>query len=380
MFFRKLKRFRRRKVPVSCSPNYSDFPRSDLESSVACRFRKIVALHPEKSAVVDAEKSITYSELAATAEGICSQLLESSSGHDRDVVAVMMRHGSDMIAPLIGVAMAGRSYVFLDPSLPREHSRFVFEDAGVDCVITDQSTRELAVELFGEDCLVEYRDESEAKPSEVIGIDPSAPFCVNYTSGTTGRPSGVVRSQRALLANIRNMTRLARISCDDRISCLISPAFGAAAMDIFGALLNGACVVPYDIRENGTDRVPAWIEENGITLLHSVPSLFRAILKAAGSRKEFALVRFVLLGGEQVYASDLRAFKKLFPKRSVMQNVLGMTEGAGILCSFLADHETELEQDTIPVGFPVTECHADVSFAGLCHAVFQGCSGKVGRP
>jgi len=63
--------------------------------------------------------------------------------------------------------------------------------------------------------------------------------------------------------------------------------------------------------------------------------------------------RFVLLGGEAVFRSGLMAFQRHFSDDCIFQNVLGMTEGAGILCSYLANHHTRLAGECVPVWFPV---------------------------
>ena len=345
----------RSRVKVAKHPLYRDFPKEDTKRSVWQRFESMVQAHPDRPAVSGQKGTVTYRQLWKQAHAIRRAL-----GPAGPPVAMLLRHDASMIAPILGAVAAGRPYVFLDPATPVERLRFMLEDSGAETLLT-RGKMQLAEVLAGPamhrmDAAQLIQAGKDAAPeTHVTPLDAAAPLCINYTSGTTSRPSGVVRSHRALLVNIRNMSQLARISPADRLTCLISPTFGAATMDVFGALLNGACLHIYDVRKQGLEEMPSWMAANGITLYHSVPTLFRSFVSAVEDPAALQSIRFVLLGGEQVFASDLDAFQKLFPAGAVFQNVLGMTEGAGILCSYLANHESSNTDNRVPVGYPVPE-------------------------
>ncbi|QIF05687.1 AMP-binding protein [Roseimicrobium sp. ORNL1] len=348
----------RARVKVATHALYRDFPKEGTEGNVWQRFESIVQAHANRPAVSGEKGVLTYRQLWKQARAI-----QRALGPPGPPVALLLRHEASMIAPILGAVAAGRPYVFLNPSLPVERLRFMLEDSGAKTLIT-KDTMQVADTLTGPDIvrldvadmIQAAKDASEDETNaNAVPIQAGAPLCMNYTSGTTSTPSGVVRSHRALLVNIRNMTRLGKISPADRLTCLISPTFGAAMMDIFGALLNGACLHIYDVRGSGLEKLPDWIEANEITFYHSVPTLFRSFVSAVKDASTLRSMRFVLLGGEQVFASDLDAFQRLFPRGAVFQNVLGMTEGAGILCSYLADHGTPNTENRVPVGYPVDE-------------------------
>jgi amino acid adenylation domain-containing protein len=346
----------RSRVKVAEHTMYRGIPKKETTGNVWQRFERMVQAHPDRPAVASQKGIITYRQLWKQ-----SLAIRRALGSAGAPVALLLRHEASMIAPILGAVAAGRPYLFLDPSLPLDRLRFMLEDSGADILVT-RGKMQLADTLASSGIprldiaeLIQTAGETADNIPETISIASSAPLCINYTSGTTSKPSGVERSHHALLVNIRNMTRLGKISPEDRLTCLISPTFGAAMMDIFGALLNGACLHLYDVRKQGVDAMPAWMEASGITFYHSVPTLYRSLMSAVKDAALLRKVRFVLLGGEQVFASDLEAFQKLFSEGAVFQNVLGMTEGAGILCSYLANHGTRDIKTRVPVGYPVPE-------------------------
>ena len=81
-------------------------------------------------------------------------------------------------------------------------------------------------------------------PGWSVDADRSAgdAACIMYTSGSTGRPKGIVVPQRAVVRLVRDTDYLA-LSPADRIGHLSNVAFDAATFEIWGALLNGACIV-----------------------------------------------------------------------------------------------------------------------------------------
>ncbi len=341
-------------VPVPAT--FKTFPDEALDHSVWDRFSAMASTHPDLPAVQGETSVWTYKKLRRKAAAVC-HAIQSASANSSQPVALLLNHEMPMLAALLGAVKAGRPYLFLDPGLPAGRLRFLLEDSGATLLIFHPAHRDLAEELAPSAVSLLGLTQALESPPETADFStaagPGHALCINYTSGTTGSPSGIIRSHRALLANIRNMTNLAKIAPTDRMVLCISPASGAAAMDIFGALLNGACVAPFDVRTQGIPRLAHWMTEQKITFFHAVPTLFRSLVTVLQNGSPLPDLRFVLLGGEAVFRPDLEAFQRFFPAHCIFQNVLGMTEGAGILCSYLADRHTRITGDRVPVGYPV---------------------------
>ena len=101
-----------------------------------------------------------------------------------------------------------------------------------------------------------------------------------YTSGSTGEPKAITQSHRNVLHHIASYTNSLHISAEDRLLLVASLGVDAAVQDIFGALLNGATVCPFDVRSHELGALAQWMAQEEITVFHATPSLYRYFVAA----------------------------------------------------------------------------------------------------
>ena len=179
---------------------------------------------------------------------------------------------------------------------------------------------------------------------------------VLFTSGSTGTPKGVMQTQRNVLHHARTYIESLQITADDRLTLLSHYGFDAAVMDIFGALLSGACLYPLDLRdEDYTGETLDRIGEHRMTLLHSTPTVFRHLMRNKVCRHDLTCVRAVVLGGEEALATDFASFRRQFAPPTLFVNGLGPSEST-LALQFFAEHGTRLPGNVVPVGSPVAGC------------------------
>jgi thioesterase domain-containing protein/acyl carrier protein len=152
------------------------------------------------------------------------------------------------------------------------------------------------------------------------------------------------------------------VDSGDRLTLLSSYCFDAAVMDIYGALLNGATLYPLDIKEDGFGGLCETLGEQGITIYHSTPTVYRYFVSEMKGRnptvKEGAKnrgcsdLRLVVLGGEEVTPSDVELYKDNFADDCLLVNGLGPTESTVSLQYFI-DKQTAIAGTKVPVGYPV---------------------------
>ena len=156
---------------------------------------------------------------------------------------------------MLAVWKAGRLCVPLDGALPPARLEVILRDAEAGLVVADGAGAASRLRDAGLDApgAADGRASISAPPSR--RPRPSSPPTLSPASstppGSTGEPKGVVRTHRNLLHRARCAVASLAIEPDDRVSALHSPAFGAGLRDVLAALLGGAALLPFDLRQAG---------------------------------------------------------------------------------------------------------------------------------
>jgi amino acid adenylation domain-containing protein len=334
---------------------FVEFSRDEIEQSIPERFEKTVRQFPERTAVENTRHHLTYRELNQGANRIAHAVLSKCGGGNRSV-AVIMEHDAPVIGAILGALKAGKSYVPLDPSLPRERSKFILDDAQAECIITSAKNLALAKSLAKSPGLLLNVDEIKDFPDENPSAcaQPDDLSWVIYTSGSTGKPKGVMQTHRNVLHFMMNYTNGLHICAEDRLTLLYSFSVNGGAHDIFAALFNGAAICPYDLKADGFAGLGDWLIDERITIYHSVPTVFRQFAGNLTGAENFPNIRIVRLGGEPIYRRDFNLFKENFSNDCVLVNRLGSSE-TGSLRMFFLDRDTELQTHLVPVGHAVPD-------------------------
>jgi amino acid adenylation domain-containing protein len=334
---------------------FAAFPPRASAGTIVDRFATIAPRHAEQPAIESRGAVWTYRELDALVRRL-ARAVRAAVGGDGGRVGLLLEHDAPMVAAMLGVLASGHAYVPLDPFYPRERLAFMLADAEAALLVTSGRHVELARALAGESLRVLSLDDlPPADPHAVVPpVAPDAVAYILYTSGSTGQPKGVVQSHRNVLHHIGAYTNNLHIGPGDRLGQLASFSFDAAVMDMFGALLNGATLCLWDVREAGLARLPEWLRDARITIYHSTPTLYRALLASLAGGDTFPGVRLVVLGGEEVVRRDVELYRRHFPGDCLFVNGLGPTEST-VSFQHVLDHLSLVTGPSVPVGFAVAE-------------------------
>ena len=334
------------------SRTFVEFKKEETEQSIPERFEKIVRRYPNRIAVKSKNHVLTYQELNRLSNRVAHDVL-TRHGAEHGPVALLLENDAPMIAAILGVLKAGKIYVPLDPSFAASTLAFILKDSQASLLLTNHRNAAGAKKIAAPGSVALNIDElSDGRAGANMGLSlaPDTLASVIYTSGSTGEPKGVTQSHRNLLQKAMTDINEYHIEAQDRVSLLYSCAFSASARCIFGALLSGAALFPFDVREEGIDRLATWLARDGITLYLSVPTLFRGFLSMVDENDKLASVRLIYLGSESVSTKDVELFKKHFTKSCVLVNSLASGE-AGTTAMYFIGHDTKMAGDIVPVGY-----------------------------
>ena len=151
----------------------------------------------------------------------------------------------------------------MDYSLPPDKALRILGELGTPLVLTGTDHVCLAQALMPHPSgilNIDQLDDGLSDENPGMTISPCDLACIHFTSGSTGIPKGVVTNHRNELHNIMKNTNALHISPEDRITVLRSNNVGATR-DSLLALLNGACIVPLEVKEEGLSNPGHWLIE-----------------------------------------------------------------------------------------------------------------------
>jgi amino acid adenylation domain-containing protein len=335
---------------------FIEFKKEEIEQSLSDRFEQQVLRYPERLAVKTRSHAFTYDELNKAANRVARAIVEHA-GEGEEPIALLFEHGAPVIAAIFGVLKTGKFYVPLDPLYPRARNAYMLENTQASVLVTNNQNLSLARELAQPKCQLINLDELDSTLSTDnlgLSISPDGLAYLLYTSGSTGQPKGVMQNHRNSLHKIMRNTNDYHICADDRVTLLFSYSFGTAESDIYGALLNGAALLPLDLKAEGMGNLSNWLLKEEITIYHPGPTLFRHFLSTLTGGEKFPKLRLIKLSGEPVYKRDLELYKKHFSPDCIFVNSLGATE-TGQFRHYLLDKDSQITSSIVPVGYAVED-------------------------
>ncbi|HLI11475.1 MAG TPA: amino acid adenylation domain-containing protein [Alphaproteobacteria bacterium] len=339
---------------------------------------------PQRLALVAGGTALTYGELAALARRIAAWLPRGARGRVGRV-GILASRSLEACAGALGTSWAGGTYVPLGHKLPEERLATVLALAELDAVITDGPGARLLSErvlaacprqiLVPDEALMPARRSDGGAPLSFAALaepaDEMAPVevaaadiaYIEFTSGTTGVPKGVMVPAGAVRHYLDVIRERYRIRPEDRVAETAELSFDISVSNMFMTWEAGASlhVVP------ATQALaPAkFIQQHRLTVWYSVPSII-AILKQMRLLPPgaFPSLRYSLFLGEPLPVSAARAWQAAAPD-SVVDNLYGPTE-ATVAC--LAQRVTDAplvtaERDIVAIGTP---------FPGMSAAILDG--------
>jgi amino acid adenylation domain-containing protein len=332
--------------------------------------------HPDKTAVIFKDKSVTYAELERQSNGL-ALTLQQSGIRKGDRVGIMLTKSIEQIVSLFGILKSGAIYVPIDPSAPACRIAYMIRHCGIDCLITTSRTLNtllsdsedriaistaLVIGRDGDDfphdtiaanCLL-LDIEADGDTSEFQSMDMSdtCPAYILHTSGSTGNPKGVAISHLNALTFIEMAADYFTATASDRF-CNHAPLhFDLSVFDIFVAVKCGATIVLLpEMLSTFPVKLAEYIEKEQITVWNSVSSVLTLLAdKGMLERQSFDSLRLVHFSGDIMPVKYLRQLKKHMRKAS-FYNIYGQTEANSSLC-YPVQEIPDNDSWRIPVGTP----------------------------
>ncbi len=281
--------------------------------------------------------SLTLSHQRVTAADLCGQAerlaggLASRGVGPGDPVAILLPNGLAAAAAILAVTRLGAVAVPLSPQCKPAELAFVFGDACVTAVLTDERG---AARCRGLDARVvtgleEMIEEHDAVALPLAGRDADAVY--QYSSGSTGRPKRVPRTHAQLAAEAQAYVAATGLTAEDTILCAI-PLFHTYGLGccLLAATHSGASLVllsaprPFAIqRDTALDA----LEREAVTVFPAVPFMLR-VLAEAPRGADLSSLRLCFSAANALPPATFEAFDRRFGVP--VRQLYGLTEAGAV--------------------------------------------------
>jgi malonyl-CoA/methylmalonyl-CoA synthetase len=304
-----------------------------------------LASHGDRVAVDAVDGTRTYAGLSADADRAASALLAASAGVRDGRVVFMVQPSCAYVVTMLGTWRAGAAAVPVGTALPDPEIEYVLDDAAPAVAVADAVyarrleplAHERGIRFVHADALGAHA------PAALLPVGGDRPSMMLYTSGTTGRPKGVVHTHASIAAQIRGMVEAWEWAPDDHILCTLPLHHTHGIVNVLTcALWAGATcdVLPaFDAHE-------VWrrIGSGDLTLFMAVPTIYRRLVDAcdradgaqqAAWARGASTLRLMVSGSAALPVSTLDRWREVTGQTLLER--YGMTEIGMALSNTLTD-------------------------------------------
>jgi amino acid adenylation domain-containing protein len=316
--------------------------------SVCSRFAAVAARFSGAPALVCDGGRISYADLDSLSTRISAQLRRAGLRKGQ-VVGLIARRSIEATAAILGILKAGAAYLPLDISYPPELLRYICRDSGLSLALVEQASSASAdISSFWSgrtryisfsEGLIGPSDDSTTREigaawadaagvELAIGADDLA--YVMYTSGSSGRPKGVMVPHRGIVRLVSDCNFI-NLGPEEVILHLAPLSFDASTFELWGALLNGGQLAIVSAPHPSLDEIAEAIRVNGVTTLWLTAGLFHLM---ADSRLDgLQPLRQLIVGGDVLSPPHVAKALKALPSCRVV-NGYGPTENTTFTCCY----------------------------------------------
>ena len=317
---------------------------------------------------VPTRRQFTYAELNRRALQCAPVWTDICSLRQGDRVCILSENRVEYVDAFFAAGKSGIILVPLGTRSTAHELQQILADCGPRCLMYSARYEKLAKELqqlvsFEQLISLDAQDDATGTLNYVKAMDRVRPdplstklqpediFCLLYTSGTTGRPKGVVIPHRQIAWNAYNTVISWQLRPSDRVQ-VYTPMYHAGGLTVFLTPLFaiGGSIVLHD----GFDAAEIWraFRDYECTILFGVPTIFKMLLDSPQfAALDFSHLRWCASGGAPLPLQLLRAYQE---RGLIFRQGYGLTE-VGVNCFAMSDEDSLRKSGSIGKPMMFTE-------------------------
>ena len=322
-------------------------------------FAEQVGIHPGKTAAVFGEQELSYQELYDKSHDL-ALYLQSMGVKPDSLVGLCVERSLDMVVGVLGILAAGGAYVPLDPNYPDDRLAYMLQDSEAGIVLTQERFTYKLRSLLSEDGRLISLDKRWSEINKSVAalktksielrkeVNPHNVSYAIYTSGTSGKPKGVLMEHKALVSRLSWMQKSYSLDGSDAVLQKTPYSFDVSVWELLWPLMAGASVVcAAPDRHKDVLYLENLINKMKVTTLHFVPSMLQVFLE--NTKLGCSSVKRIFCSGEPLDRKSVGDYKTKFPHAS-LYSLYGPTEAAVGVTAFDC---SQLHFPIVPIGTPI---------------------------
>lgn len=277
-----------------------------------------------------------------------------------DRIGLLAHNCPEYVDCFFAAAKSGVILVPLGTRLTAHELAFIVRDSGMQALFFDEAFAETVAALRPLVDLDRFLpldppppspDPSARPPAPCAAPDPDDLLCLLYTSGTTGRPKGVMVPHRMVAWNAYNTVIAWQLRADD-VSPVFTPLYHAGGLGAF--LLPIFAIGGTIVLHTGFDTAEIWrtMERERCTVVLGVPTIWKLLMEAPEfATAELSAVRWLISGGAPLPLYIIEAYQA---RGIVFRQGYGLTE-VGVNCFAMSNEDSVRKKGSIGRPFPFTQ-------------------------
>lgn len=314
---------------------------------------------PDKVAVIDGEKAVSFEQLQARAWQIAAAITDSVAEVNQPI-AVYLPKSSDTIAADLGIMATGNIYTNLDIKSPPQRLANILAHIQPRLVLTTSTLRaDVSKAGFADDAIVTLDDLDNCRSADdrvisarLARVVDTDPVCIINTSGSTGTPKGVALSHRGTIDFMDWVFETFEFQKDTVIGSLSPFYFDIYTLELIVALAKGATlvIVPEQLAAYPAKLLEFMAAQN-VSFIFWVPTIMVNIANL-GLLEKIGLpdLKRVFFAGEVFPTRHLNLWRKALPQASFV-NLYGPIE-IHVDCTYHIVDEEMADDEPLSIGYP----------------------------
>jgi tyrocidine synthetase-3 len=342
-----------------------DFNKTEAEypnhKTIDGLFEEQVEKNPFHTAVIFEDHRLTYQELNERFDRLAG-VLTVKGVKPGNIVAIMVERSIEMLVGIMAILKTGGAYLPMAPDYPPERIRYMLADTNAGVVLAGPGVRLKAragVQRIDIVSAIKAPSLNPVLTSSPGRSGPNTPAYIIFTSGTTGKPKGIIVEHSAVLNRLFWIQRRYRLNEKDVILQATSFIFDVSVCEMFRwiPVAGRLCFLP-----PGGEKDPGilikTIGRNKVTTADFVPAMLNIVLEYAadpGITAQLASLRWVFTGVEIVGLNLVKKFNSTLNKinGTTLINAYGPTESTVDITHFDCSAVRGGNYDVVPIGRPI---------------------------